>query len=196
MENIKKLCKTARTGSRARTSQTLDEIMMQQAVAAKGMLNHLTSEQKKKLEVKDSPDPVGVIKEFSEQVKRGDEYVGIEGHRIFAKWYCEYFAHDPLETIRKEKCPVLIVQGEKDFQVPFSNAIALRDTLKKLATSKVRLLLFPNIDHLLKFEPNQSSEISYINKINRKVEPLLIKSISGWAKSIIKLAALISIVLK
>jgi pimeloyl-ACP methyl ester carboxylesterase len=88
------------------------------------------------------------------------------------------------ETIKKVKCPVLIVQGEKDFQVSPSNAIALRDTLEKSKNGKVRLLLFPNIDHLLKFEPAQSSELSYISKINRKVEPLILKSISSWVKSI------------
>ena len=168
----------------AGTSQKLDEIMMQQAEAAKETLNHLTPEQKEKLGIKGSPDPVGVMKEFIEKVKRGDEYVEMEGHRVFAKWYREHFNHDPLETIKKVKCPVLIVQGEKDFQVPFSNAIALRDTLEKSKNGKVRLLLFPNIDHLLKFEPAQSSELSYISKINRKVEPLILKSISSWAKSI------------
>ena len=168
----------------AGTSQKLDEIMMQQAEAAKEMLSRLTPEQKEKFGVTGSPDPVGVMKDFIEKVKRGDEYVELEGHRVFAKWYCEHFEHDPLETIKKVKCPVLIVQGEKDFQVPFSNAIALRDTLEKSKNAKVRLLLFPNIDHLLKFEPAQSSELSYISKIDRKVEPLIIKSISSWAKSI------------
>ena len=170
----------------AGTSQKLDAIMMHQAEAAQEMLNHLTPQQKEKWGVKGSPDPVGVMDEFIKQVKCGDEYVEIKGHRVFAKWYREHFVHDPLETIRKVKCPVLIVQGEKDFQVPFSNAIALRDALEKSENSKVRLLLFPNIDHLLKFEPDQSSELSYISKIDRTVEPLILKSISSWTKSISK----------
>jgi alpha-beta hydrolase superfamily lysophospholipase len=168
----------------AGTSQKLDEILLQQAEATKEMLNSLTQEQKEKLGVKKSPDPVSVTTEFIEKVKRGDEYVEIGGHRVFAKWYREHFEHDPLETIKKVKCPVLIVQGEKDFQVPFSNAIALRDELEKSKNTNVRLLLFPNIDHLLKFEPDQSSQVSYISNIGRKIEPLILKSISSWAKSI------------
>jgi fermentation-respiration switch protein FrsA (DUF1100 family) len=149
------------------------------------MLNSLKQEQKEKLGVKDAPDPAKVVKELIEKVKRGDEYVEIEGHKVYAKWYREHFAHDPLETIKKVKCPVLIVQGEKDFQVPFSNAIALRDALEKSGNSKVRLLLFPNIDHLLKFEPDKSNQLSYISKMNRNVEPLILKSITSWAKSTI-----------
>ena len=168
----------------AGTSQKLDEIMMQQAKSTKELLKTLTKEQKEKMKIKDTPDPVEVAKKFIEDVKRGDEYVEIEGHKVYAKWYREHFMHDPLETIEKVKCPVLIVQGEKDFQVPFSNAIALRDALQKSKNKSVKLLLFPNIDHLLKFEPENSSQISYISKINRNVEPLILKSIISWAKSI------------
>jgi alpha-beta hydrolase superfamily lysophospholipase len=168
----------------AGTSQKLDEILMQQAKSAREMLSNLTQEQKDKFGVKDTPDPVEVVRKFVEAVKRGDEYVQIEGHKVYSKWYREHFAHDPLKTIEKVKCPVLIVHGEKDFQVPFSKAIALRDGLEKSGNSNVRFLLFPNIDHLLKFEPGQSSELSYVSKMNRTVEPLILKSIASWAKAV------------
>ena len=166
----------------AGTSQKLDDIMIQQAKSAKAMLNRLTQEQKEKLGIINTLDPVEIVEQLIEKVKRGDEYVEIEGHKVYAKWYREHFAHDPLETIKKVKCPILIVQGEKDFQVPFSNALALKDALENSGNKKVRLLLFPNIDHLLKFEPGQSSQLSYINKMNRKVEPLILKSIGSWVE--------------
>ncbi len=170
----------------AGTSQKLDDIMLQQAKSAKEMLSRLTQEQKEKLGVMHTtPDPVEIVEELIEKVKRGDEYVEIEGHKVYAKWFREHFAHDPLETIKKVKCPILIVQGEKDFQVPFSNALALRDALENSGNNNIKLLLFPNIDHLLKFEPGQSSQLSYINKMNRKIEPLILKSISSWAESLV-----------
>jgi alpha-beta hydrolase superfamily lysophospholipase len=168
----------------AGTSQKLDDIMVQQAKSAKEMLNRLTQEQKEKLGIINVPNPVEIVEQLIEKVKRGDEYVEIEGHRVYAKWYREHFAHDPLETIKKVKCPILIVQGDKDFQVPFSNALALKEALENSGNSNVRLLLFPNIDHLLKFEPGQSSQLSYINKMDRKVEPLILKSIGSWVESI------------
>jgi hypothetical protein len=170
----------------AGTSQKLDYIMMQQAKSVKETLQNLTQEQKEKLGIKDpAPDPLELVKELIKKVKGGDEYVEIEGHKVYAKWYREHFAHDPLETIKKVKCPVLIVQGEKDFQVPFNNAIALRDALKLSGNKSVRMLLFPNVDHLLKFEPDKSSQLSYISKMNRKVEPLILKSISSWTSSVL-----------
>ncbi|MFX1575277.1 MAG: alpha/beta hydrolase family protein [Promethearchaeota archaeon] len=169
----------------AGTSQKLDDILIHQANYAKKMLKGLTQEQKDKLGVKNAPDPVKIVEELVEKVKRGDQYVEIEGHKVYAKWFREHFTHDPLETIRKVKCPVLIVQGEKDFQVPYSNALALRDALENSGNSNVRLLLFPNIDHLLKFEPHQSSQLSYISNMNREVEPLILKSIVVWAESIV-----------
>jgi alpha-beta hydrolase superfamily lysophospholipase len=169
----------------AGTSQKLDDIMVQQAKSTKEMLSRLTLEQKEKLGVKDTPDPMKMVEELIEKVKRGDEYVEIEGHKVYTKWFREHFAHDPLETIKKVKCPILIVQGEKDFQVPFNNALTLRDASKRSGNNHTRLLLFPNIDHLLKFEPDQSSQLSYISKMNRKVEPLILKSISSWATSVV-----------
>ncbi|MFW9943214.1 MAG: alpha/beta hydrolase family protein [Candidatus Thorarchaeota archaeon] len=169
----------------AGTSQKLDDIMRQQAKSTKEMLSRLTQEQKEKLGVKGTPDPVEIVEEMIEKVKHGDEYVEIEGHKVFARWFREHFAQNPLETIKKVKCPILIVQGEKDFQVPFSNALALRDALESSGNRKVRLLLFPNIDHLLKFEPGESSQLSYISKMNREVEPLILKSISSWAESVV-----------
>ena len=169
----------------AGTSQKLDDIMIQQAKFAKEMIKRLTQKQKEKLGIINTPDPVEIVEQLIEKVKRGDEYVEIEGHRVYAKWYREHFAHDPLETIKKVRCPLLIVQGEKDFQVPFNNALTLRDALENSGNSNVRLLLFPNIDHLLKFEPGQSNQLSYINKMNRKVEPLILKSISSWVESVL-----------
>ncbi|NHJ21750.1 MAG: alpha/beta fold hydrolase [Candidatus Lokiarchaeota archaeon] len=169
----------------AGTSQKLDDIMLQQAKYTREMLKRLTQEQKEKLGVKDTPDPVEVIEKLIEKVKHGDEYVEVGGHKVYAKWFREHFAHDPLETIKQVKCPVLIVQGEKDFQVPFSNALALRDALEKSGNNNVRLMLFPNIDHLLKFEPGQSSQLKYISKMNREVEPLILKSIAGWTESVL-----------
>ena len=171
----------------AGTSQKLDDIMVQQAKSIKETLKHLTQDQKAKLGIKDdAPDPLEVVKNFINKVKSGDEFVEIEGHKVYAKWYREHFAYNPVDTIKRVKCPVLIVQGEKDFQVPFSNALALRDALKSSGNSNVRLLLFPNIDHLLKFEPGESSQLSYISKLSRKVEPLILKSISSWVKSILE----------
>jgi alpha-beta hydrolase superfamily lysophospholipase len=169
----------------AGTSQKLDDIMKQQAKSTKEMLSRLTPEQKEKLGVKDTSDPVKIVEELIEKIKRGDEYVEIEGHKVYTKWFREHFAHDPLETIKKVKCPILVVQGEKDFQVPFTNALALRDALERSGNSNTRMLLFPNIDHLLKFEPHQSSQLSYISKMNREVEPLILKSISSWAESVV-----------
>ncbi|MFX1569885.1 MAG: alpha/beta hydrolase [Promethearchaeota archaeon] len=169
----------------AGTSQKLDNIMIQQAKFTKEMLSRLSQEQKEKLRVMHTPDPVEIVKKLIEKVKRGDEYVEIEGHKVYTKWFREHFAHDPLETIKKVKCPILIVQGEKDFQVPFNNALTLRDALENSGNSNIRLLLFPNIDHLLKFEPYQSSQLSYISKMNREIEPLILKSICNWAESVV-----------
>jgi fermentation-respiration switch protein FrsA (DUF1100 family) len=122
--------------------------------------------------------------EIIEKVKKGEEYIQIDGEKESTKWWREHFEHDHIATIGKVKCPVLIVHGEKDFQVPYENAIKLKNALMESGNAHTTLLIFPNIDHLLKFEPQQSGEFRYAQTLDREVEPIILKSISSWTKQL------------
>jgi pimeloyl-ACP methyl ester carboxylesterase len=72
-------------------------------------------------------------------------------------WYREHFQHDPLETIRGVPVPVLILQGEKDVQVPPEDAHQLARALEEAGNTAVVLNVFADLDHLLRWHPERAS---------------------------------------
>ena len=89
-----------------------------------------------------------------------------------------WFKYDPSVEIGKLKCPTLIIQGTTDIQVKEKDALAL-----KMGTSNGRLVLFKNMNHVLKTAP--SDRMENIKTYSNPTLPLhkgLVKSISKYLK--------------
>lgn len=95
-------------------------------------------------------------------------------------WLRDWFQTDMVATLNQVQCPVLIVQGDKDGQVPWVCALEMAEVLSKAGNQDVELALFANIDHLLKFEPLASIEGSYHRGAHRKTEPIVAHTIVSW----------------
>jgi dipeptidyl aminopeptidase/acylaminoacyl peptidase len=63
------------------------------------------------------------------------------------EYYRQHAAHDPLATIRKVKCPILILQGERDENALAYNGVALALAAAQSGNKHVRLRVFPNLEH-------------------------------------------------
>ena len=82
-------------------------------------------------------------------------------------WLREHFQHDPLATIAQVSCPVLIIQGEKDLQIPAKEAKLLAAGLAGGGNSDVTLDIFPDLNHLLRYHPEEP------NLLNRHLDSLI-----------------------
>ncbi|HHR85749.1 MAG TPA: alpha/beta fold hydrolase, partial [Candidatus Acetothermia bacterium] len=82
-----------------------------------------------------------------------EKYIQIK--MLSLSWLRQHFHHDPIETTKKVRCPVLIVQGEKDYQVPSSEADLLATTLKEAGNAEVTVDLIPDLNHLMRYHPEQ-----------------------------------------
>ena len=60
----------------------------------------------------------------------------------------QWFSYEPSSIIGELKCPVLIVNGDNDIQVPTSEALLLHN-----ANKKSKLLIVPEMNHILKNAP-------------------------------------------
>ena len=97
-------------------------------------------------------------------------------------WFQSHAKQDPIATIKKVKCPVLILQGAKDFQVsPEKDATALEAALKDAHNPDHELHVFPGLDHLFKKSPGEKSEIADYAK-NRPVDAEFLDALSAWLK--------------
>jgi len=67
-------------------------------------------------------------------------------------WMQYFLTYDPRPTLRKVKCPVLVVNGDLDLQVvPDQNVPAIEKALRAGGNDRVATKVFPKLNHL--FQP-------------------------------------------
>ena len=114
-----------------------------------------------------------------ESVLAGGEIPG----QVINAWTREYFAYDPLPTVRKVKQPVLILQGERDRQVDQSHATMLANALRGAGNTRVTLKVFPTLNHL--FLPSKTGSFSEYSHLETSTVPAtVIDDITRWVGSL------------
>ncbi len=93
-------------------------------------------------------------------------------------WVCEHYLDNPLETIRRVSCPVLIINGEKDLQVPAAEAEPLKVALEEAGNDDVTALILPDLNHLLRHHPEAPSLV--YRHIDDSIDPRVIETITEW----------------
>ncbi len=95
-------------------------------------------------------------------------------------WLREHFAHDPIATIKQVSCPVLIIQGKKDFQVPSTEANLLAKALSEAGNHDVTVDLFSDLNHLMRHHPEEPN-LTY-RHLESPLDPRVIKAVTEWVK--------------
>lgn len=99
-----------------------------------------------------------------------------------ATWLSEIFAVNPERLIGRQRAPLLLVQGGKDFEVdPEADLGALISAAKRLRV-KHRVARYPELDHLLKPEPGVSKPERY--REDRRVDPKFLADLVAWARNV------------
>ncbi len=93
-------------------------------------------------------------------------------------WLRENFQHDPLTTIAKVTCPVLIIQGKKDFQVPSTEADLLAQALRNAGNAAVTLDILSDLNHLMRHQ-TEAPNLTY-RHLDQPVDPRVINAVTGW----------------
>ncbi|HET8552522.1 MAG TPA: alpha/beta fold hydrolase [Gammaproteobacteria bacterium] len=101
-------------------------------------------------------------------------------HPSVQPYLISWFRYDPAKAIAKLRMPVLIVQGERDIQVPVSAA-------KKLAKADpaARLVLIPKMNHVLKdVGPTREDNLAAYQNPKLPIDTVLVKSIGQFIKRV------------
>ncbi|HEX6048311.1 MAG TPA: alpha/beta fold hydrolase [Gemmatimonadaceae bacterium] len=94
-------------------------------------------------------------------------------------WTREYFAYDPLATVRKVKQPILILQGERDRQVDQSHAPLLADAARAAGNTSVTVKVFPTLNHL--FLPSETGSFTEYSRLGTTTVPdVVLDAIADW----------------
>jgi pimeloyl-ACP methyl ester carboxylesterase len=95
-------------------------------------------------------------------------------------WMQSHARQDPIATIQKLRCPVLVLQGALDFQVsPERDARALEQALAAAGNKDHELHVFDGLDHLFKRVPGEHSELGDYWKA-RPVDTQFLDTLTAW----------------
>ncbi|SEA88405.1 hypothetical protein SAMN05443550_106150 [Pedobacter hartonius] len=94
---------------------------------------------------------------------------------FLSPWWQFVLSYDPAQDIQKVNCPVLVVYGNKDRQVPPAEDYAL---IKKLQHRRSESILIPDMNHFM--QPDTSGNPKNYEAIETTIKPVLLEKISTW----------------
>ncbi len=85
----------------------------------------------------------------------------------------------PSLYLSKVKCPVLAINGSKDFQVPAKeNLEAIKKTLEENGNNDVKTVEFDNLNHL--FQECETGALNEYSEIEQTISPPVLVLVSEW----------------
>ena len=98
---------------------------------------------------------------------------------LVSPWMHYFFRYDPRPTLRRVKCPVLALNGEKDLQVdPDQNLPQIEKALKKAKNKDVTIMELPKLNHL--FQTSETGKVSEYGKLEETFAPIALETVSKW----------------
>lgn len=93
-------------------------------------------------------------------------------------WLKQFLAYDPPTMLARLRCPLLVCQGGKDFQVAQLDAERIVAAAKAAGVSCSHLR-FPNLDHLFKHTEGESTVAKYYDQ-SRHIDLEFIDRLGAW----------------
>ncbi|MHB1558348.1 MAG: alpha/beta hydrolase family protein [Isosphaeraceae bacterium] len=94
-------------------------------------------------------------------------------------WFRSFVTYDPRPTLKKVRCPVLAINGEKDLQVPAKeNLDEIRKALESGGNRDVKVIAFPGVNHL--FQPCKTGSPGEYGTIETTIAPEVLKAMADW----------------
>jgi dienelactone hydrolase len=129
---------------------------------------------------KDKDDSV-LEKDVREKLtgKVPDAQIGMQIKTISSPWFRDLLAYDPAPTLSKLTCPVLVLNGEKDVQVPpQQNLPVIRKALEAGGNKHFEIDELPGLNHL--FQTAKTGGIGEYSEIEETMSPVAMEKVASW----------------
>ncbi len=94
-------------------------------------------------------------------------------------WFQYFMKFNPNDFLRKVKCPVLAINGDKDVQVPAKvNLEGIQQSLKRGGNRKVTIHSMKNLNHL--FQESETGSVMEYGKLEETFSPKVLEIMSDW----------------
>ena len=135
--------------------------------------------------VETEKDASALEKKVKEKMAGEASQAEIDGaiKQLTSPWMRYFLTYDPATALRKVKCPVLAINGEKDTQVPpKQNLPAIRKALEEAGNKHFEVDELPGLNHL--FQTAKTGAPSEYAGIEETISPVALEKISTWISSI------------
>lgn len=116
------------------------------------------------------------------------ETIKHQGQTMRVKWFREHFSHQCSEDLPEVACPVLVVTGSKDVQVPPADASRIASLCGSHKAGKAESHIIPDMTHVLRKDSTAGGAVailkSYKQAGTRELDPELLDLIGAWLKKI------------
>ena len=123
------------------------------------------------------------LPKWSEDIKKGggDPKKAIESQveSLLSPWFRYFIVYDPKPALEKVQCPVLVMDGTLDLQVPpIENQKAIEGALKKGGNKDYTIELMPGLNHL--FQDAKTGSPKEYAQIEETFSPTALKLMGDW----------------
>jgi pimeloyl-ACP methyl ester carboxylesterase len=124
-----------------------------------------------------------MTEEEKKNIKDKDEYINnmaeVQLNRCKSPWMKYFIDYDPVYALGKVKCPVLLLFGDLDLQVPPSqNRKPMEEALKKGVCPEFETVVFPKANHL--FETAITGAPEEYSTLPKEFTNGFLSSVSKW----------------
>lgn len=105
--------------------------------------------------------------------------------RMSSPWFRFFIEYDPMDDLRKVKCPVLAINGGKDLQVDANiNISSIEKGLSNAGNKNYLTKVYSNLNHL--FQNCNTGHISEYATIEETISPEVLSDIADWISTVAK----------
>lgn len=131
--------------------------------------------------VRQEKSPAAVTQKL-QQAMPGRTYTPPEIQELTAPWFVDFLDYDPATALRKVKCPVLALNGEKDRQVfAKQNLPAIRKALEDGGNQNFEIAELPGLNHL--FQTTAIGFPAEYPDLEETIAPAALEKIARWIAS-------------
>lgn len=118
-------------------------------------------------------------KELGLTSTNADTLMQTQFKQILSPWFRYFLVYDPQPTLKKVKCAVLALNGEKDLQVPpKENLAAIEKALKAGGNKNFAVKELPGLNHL--FQTALTGAPTEYAKIEETIAPAALQAMGEW----------------
>jgi len=131
--------------------------------------------------VKGNIDDVILEKQLHEELAGDmtDAQIGAIVRQLNIRWLRYFLTYDPAQALRRVKCPVLALNGEKDLQVPpKQNLPVIRKALEAGGNKNFKVEELPGLNHL--FQTAKTGSPAEYAEIEETMSPVVLEKVSSW----------------